>query len=113
MGCGYTASAPPRAGSESPLYPYPIPDELWQRLEPLSEFKGKSALPYYQKRSMVGAIFHTWREGRLWKKTLPGYPPGKMVYWHYRNWVGQGVWAEVEMFLSAQYVEIFSKQARV
>lgn len=80
-------------------YPYPIPDGLWARLEPLLRPEGKGAPPRYEKRAIVEAIFHTLREGQPWEQTLPGYPPGKMVYWHYRNWVSRGVWVEVERML--------------
>jgi hypothetical protein len=89
-----------------PRYPYPIPDGLWERLEPLLQSKGKGAPPRYGKRSIVEAIFHTLREGQPWGDTLPGYPPGKTVHWHYRNWVSRGVWAEVETLLSAPAVEV-------
>ncbi|WP_371862151.1 transposase [Meiothermus hypogaeus] len=61
--------------------------------------KGKGAPPRYARRSLVEAIFLVLREGRPWGDTPPGYPPGKMVYWHYRNWVSRGVWAEVERML--------------
>ncbi|WP_084542319.1 transposase [Calidithermus chliarophilus] len=83
-----------------PRYPYPLPDALWQRLEPLFEPTARGAPPRYAKRSLVEAIFLVLREGRPWGDTPPGYPPGKTVYWHYRNWVSRGVWAEVETLLS-------------
>lgn len=89
----------PRRGPD-PRYPYPLSDELWQRLEPLLRPKGKGAPPRYAKRSVVEAIFLVLREGRPWESLPPGYPPGKMVYWHYRNWVSGGVWAEVEGVLT-------------
>ncbi len=56
------------------------------------------------------AIFRILREGRPWKQTLPGYPPGKMVYWHYRNWVGKGVWAEVEGLVLVQAVGVLRRR---
>jgi transposase-like protein len=83
-----------------PRYPYPLPDELWQRLEPLFAPKARGAPPRHKKRSLVEAIFLVLREGRPWTDTPPGYPPGRTVCWHYRNWVSQGVWAEVERILA-------------
>ena len=83
-----------------PRYPYPLSEELWQRLEPLLRLKGKGAPPRYAKRSIVEAIFLVLREGRFWKDLPPGYPRGKMVGEHYRNWVRQGIWAEVERMLA-------------
>lgn len=82
-----------------PRYPYPLSDELWQRLEPLLRPKEKGAPPRYARRSLVEAIFLVLREGQPWGDTPPGYPPGKMVYWHYRNWVSRGVWVEVKRML--------------
>ena len=88
------------AGTRSPC-PYPLPDALWQRLEPLFEPQARGAPPRYARRSLVEAIFLVLREGRPWKSLPSSYPPGKMVYWHYQNWVSQGVWAEVEALVSA------------
>ncbi|MCX7601193.1 MAG: transposase [Meiothermus sp.] len=89
-----------------PRYPYPLPDGLWERLEPLVQPKAKGAPHRYARRSIVEAIFRILREGRPWEEPLPGYPPGKMVYWHYRNWVSRGVWAEVEGLVSVQAVGV-------
>jgi transposase-like protein len=49
-----------------PRYPYPLPDALWQRLEPLFEPQARGAPPRYARRSLVEAIFLVLREGRPW-----------------------------------------------
>ncbi len=65
-------------------------------MEPLFEPTARGAPPRYAKRSLVEAIFLVLREGRFWEGLPPGYPPGRTVGEHYRDWVRRGVWAEVE-----------------
>ncbi|WP_297562533.1 transposase [Meiothermus sp.] len=95
----YGKPSRPRRGPD-PRYPHPLPDALWQRLEPLLRPKGKGAPARYAKRSIVEAIFLVLREGRFWEDLPPGYPPGRAVGEHYRDWVRRGVWAEVERLLN-------------
>src|SRR5260221_14727378 len=50
-------------------------------------------------RAVVNAILYLLRTGCQWAYLPHEYPNFNSVYYHYRKWCGQGLWAEVNTAL--------------
>jgi transposase len=71
-----------------------IPDELWQRIEPLlpaypvSPLGGRPRLP---ARSVMDGIFYVLRTGCQWKAMPPEFGSGSAVHAYFQEWQRLGV----------------------
>lgn len=75
-----------------------IPDELWQRVEPLlpkrrqSRKGGRPPLPY---RQVLDGIFYVLRTGCQWKAVPPEFGSGSSLHRYFQRWVKLGVFKDV------------------
>ncbi len=75
-----------------------IPDELWQRIEPLlpkrrqSSKGGRPPLPY---RKVLDGIFYVLRTGCQWKAVPPEFGSGSSLHRYFQQWVKRGVFKDV------------------
>ena len=71
-----------------------IPDELWQRMEPLlpkrrkSRKGGRPRLPY---RKVADGIFYVLRTGCQWKAVPPQFGSGSSLHRYFQQWTRLGV----------------------
>ena len=71
-----------------------IPDELWQRMEPLlpkwrkSRKGGRPALPY---RQVANGIFYVLRTGCQWKAAPAEFGSGSSLHRYFQKWARLGV----------------------
>lgn len=71
-----------------------IPDELWQRIEPLLPKYPKSpkgGRPRLQLRKVMDGIFYVLRTGCQWKALPPEFGSGSAVHDYFQEWVRRGI----------------------
>ncbi len=75
-----------------------VPDELWQRIEPLlpkrrrSRKGGRPPLPY---RQVLDGIFYVLRTGCQWKAVPPEFGSGSSLHRYFQRWVKRGVFKDL------------------
>ena len=75
-----------------------IPDELWQRIEPLlprrrrSRKGGRPPLPY---RQVLDCIFYVLRTGCQWKAVPPEFGSGSSLHRYFQCLVKRGVFKKL------------------
>jgi len=73
-----------------------IPEELWQRMEPLlpkrrkSRKGGRPPLPY---RQVANGIFYVLRTGCQWKAVPPEFGSGSSLHRYFQKWTRLGIFA--------------------
>lgn len=71
-----------------------IPDELWQRIEPLLPKYPKSpkgGRPRLQLRKVMDGIFYVLRTGCQWKALPPEFGSGSAVHDYFQEWIRRGI----------------------
>jgi transposase len=75
-----------------------IPDELWQRIEPLlpkrrkSRKGGRPPLPY---RQVIDGIFYILRTGCQWKAVPCEFGSGSSLHRYFQRWVKRGLFRKI------------------
>jgi transposase len=75
-----------------------IPDELWQRIEPLLPKRrkcrkgGRPPLPY---RQVLDGIFYILRTGCQWKAAPPEFGSGSSLHRYFQRWAKRGVFKDL------------------
>lgn len=76
-----------------------IPDELWERIEPLlpkrkrrKKHPGRKPLPY---RQIVDGIFYVLRTGCQWKAAPAEFGSGSSLHRYFQRFVAKGVFAKL------------------
>ena len=75
-----------------------LPDELWQRVEPLlpkrrrSRKGGRPPLPY---RQVLDGIFYVLRTGCQWKAVPPEFGSGSSLHRYFQRFVKRGVFKKL------------------
>jgi transposase len=75
-----------------------IPDELWQKMEPLlpkrrrSRKGGRPRLPY---RQVADGIFYVLRTGCQWKAAPAEFGSGSSLHRYFQAWVKRGVFKKL------------------
>src|SRR5262245_25941958 len=75
-----------------------IPDELWQRIEPLlpkrrrSRKGGRPPLPY---RKVFDGIFYVLRTGCHWKAAPPEFGSGSSLHRYFQRWQRRGLFRKL------------------
>ena len=85
-----------------------VPDELWDRLEPLlAPFKRKrsgGSKPLAQ-RTVLAGILYKCRTGCQWAMLPARYGSKSSVHEHFQRWNKAGIMAEIFRILLAEYGE--------
>jgi transposase len=71
-----------------------IPDELWQRIEPLLPKRRRSrkgGRPPLNYRTVMDGIFYVLRTGCQWKAVPKGFGSGSSLHRYFQNWVKRGI----------------------
>jgi len=71
-----------------------IPDELWQRMEPLLPKMRKSrkgGRPRLAYRKVADGIFYVLRTGCQWKAAPPEFGSGSSLHRYFQQWAKLGV----------------------
>lgn len=75
-----------------------LPDELWQRVEPLlprrrrSRKGGRPPLPY---RQVLDGIFYVLRTGCHWKAVPPEFGSGSSLHRYFQRFVKRGIFEKL------------------
>jgi putative transposase len=84
-------------------YPSDLTDEEWKLLEPLlPPPKHTGRKRKYELREIANAIFYLLRGGGTWRMMPRDLPPWQVVYWHFAQWRGSGVWQNANDTLRTQ-----------
>lgn len=85
-----------------------VPDELWERIEPLlTPFKRKrsgGSKPLSQ-RTVLAGILYKCRSGCQWAMLPACYGSKSTVHEHFQRWNKAGIMAEIFRILLAEYGE--------
>jgi transposase len=80
-----------------------LTDEQWALLEPLLPVGRKSGRPpVHAKRRLIDGIRWRTRAGVPWRDVPLWYGPWQCVYWLFRRWQLDGVWAGILTALQAR-----------
>lgn len=80
-----------------------LTDQQWASLEPLLPVGRKRGRPpIHAKRRLIDGIRWRIRAGTPWRDVPPYYGPWQCVYWLYRRWQLDGVWASIATALQAR-----------
>jgi transposase len=77
---------------------YCIPDELWERIEPLlpkAKAKPLGGRPKLDDRQVMTAIFYVLRTGCQWKAIPRSLGAGSTVHDRFQQWVEEGVFQKL------------------
>jgi transposase len=75
-----------------------LPDELWQKVEPLlpkyrrSRKGGRPRLP---QRQIMDGIFYVLRTGCQWKAVPREFGSGSSLHRYFQDWVKRGVFEDL------------------
>ena len=75
-----------------------VPDELWERIEPLlprmrrSRQGGRPRVPH---RPVMDGIFYVLRTGCQWKAVPPEFGSGSTLHRRFQEWVRRGVFRKL------------------
>lgn len=75
-----------------------IPDELWQRIEPLLPKRRRSrkgGRPPLDYRLVMDGIFYVLRTGCQWKAVPKGFGSGSSLHRYFQNWVTRGIFQKL------------------
>ncbi len=85
-----------------------MPDELWERIEPLLEpFKRKRSggSPPLPQRTVLAGILYRCRSGCQWAMLPVCYGSKSTVHEHFQRWTKAGVLTEIFRILLSEYKE--------
>lgn len=88
---------------------YCLPEELWQRMQPLlPKYKksSKGGRPRADLRRVADAIFYRMRTGCQWKAIPPSLAPGSTAHEYFQQWVAQGVFEKLWQLALDEYDEL-------
>jgi transposase len=75
-----------------------IPDELWQRVEPLLpkyRRSRKGGRPRLKLRRILDGIFYVLRTGCQWKAVPAEFGSGSALHRYFQDWVKRGVFKDL------------------
>jgi putative transposase len=75
-----------------------IPEELWQRVEPLLpryRRSRKGGRPRLGLRRVLDGIFYVLRTGCQWKAAPPEFGSGSSLHRYFQAWVRRGVFEDL------------------
>ena len=65
----------------------------------------KTKPPTWTKREILDGIFYQLKNGCNWGEEPKDFPPYSTVYWHYKQWRGEGIIEEIMKTLHGQLRE--------
>lgn len=81
-------------------YPTDLTDRQWALIAPLIPDAKPGGRPRKAaKRELVEAILYFLRAGGAWRLMPHDFPPWQTVYYYFRRWQREGVWARVHHML--------------
>lgn len=86
-----------------------IPDELWQRLEPLLPYPRRSpkgGRPHLDYRQVLDGIFYVLRTGCQWKAVPPEFGSGSSLHRYFQHWLKRGVFGTLWRNALREYDEL-------
>jgi transposase len=86
-----------------------LPDELWQRMQPLLPRYGKSpkgGRPRADLRRIAGGMFYVLRTGCQWKAMPREYGAGSTVHRYFQEWTAAGVFRKLWKAALLEYDEL-------
>ena len=75
-----------------------IPEELWQRIQPLLPkytVSEKGGRPRLDLRRVLNGIFYVFRTGCQWKALPPEFGSGSAVHAYFQEWTQQGIFFDL------------------
>jgi len=72
-------------------YSSSLTDKEWKIIEPLLPQKKQTRPPKWTKRQILDGIFDQLKNGCNWCDLPKDLPPYSTVFWHYKQWRGEGV----------------------
>jgi transposase len=96
------------------LYLTDISDVEWNciaSLFPAPAVHGRPRL--HSSREIFNAILYVLRSGCAWRLLPHDMPPWKTVYHYFRLWRKDGLWEQVQTFLSAQERLYIGREAQL
>ena len=89
-------------------YPSDLTQAQWALIEPMIPDAAPGGRPRkVAKREVVEAILYLLRAGCAWRLLPHDFPPWQTVYYYFRRWQRQGVWA------SAHHALVMAARERV
>ena len=77
-------------------YPSDLTDFQWGVIAPMIPDARPGGRPRKaDKREIVEAILYFLRAGCAWRLLPHDFPPWQTVYYHFRRWEREGVWARI------------------
>jgi transposase len=76
-------------------YSSSLTDKEWEIIEPLLPKKKKTCPTKWSKRQILDGIFYQLKNGCNWGDLPKDLPPYSTVFWHYKQWRGEGVIDEI------------------
>ena len=86
-----------------------IPDQLWQRIEPLlPTYKQncKGGRPRLDLRKVVSGIFYILQTGSQWKAMPREFGSGSAIHAYFQEWVRRGVFQKLWHLALEEYDEL-------
>jgi transposase len=75
-----------------------IPDELWNRIEPLlPKYRKhrKGGRPRLERRKVMDGIFYVLRTGCQWKAMPPEFGSGSAIHAYFQQWTRRGIFRQL------------------
>lgn len=72
-------------------YSSDLSDKEWKIIEPLLPTKKRTRPPKWSKRQILDGVFYQLKNGCNWSDLPRDLPPYSTVYWHYKQWRGDGI----------------------
>ncbi|MCC0179844.1 transposase [Waterburya agarophytonicola K14] len=91
-------------------YSSSLTDREWEIIEPLLPNKKKTKPPRWTKRQILDGIFYQLKNGCNWCDLPKDLPPYSTVFWHYKQWRGEGVMDKIMDTLHQQVREQMKKK---
>ncbi len=97
---------------EEQVYASDLTDEQWALIEPLIPVYTWGRPRTLSMRSVVNAILYILVTGCQWAMLPKEYPNYNSVYYHFRRWSWEGVWAQINTVLREQVREQAGREAQ-
>src|SRR6185295_9774520 len=74
---------------------YELPEELWQRVEPLLPVGPGGGRPRFSDRVILAAVMYRLRTGYQWKALPAQFGSGSTCHLRFQQWVAAGVFERI------------------
>ena len=83
-------------------YSSSLTDQEWEIIQPLLPKKKRTKPPKWSKREILDGIFYQLKNGCNWCDLPQDFPPYSTVFWHYKQWREQGIFAKIMVVLHGE-----------